>query len=61
MEDRSRKSDEWRAELRIKRQPAGKLLIEVVDGGGRRLVFSSWASFYDYLSRRFPEFHGYLR
>jgi len=34
---------------------------EVVDGGGKRLVFSSWASLYDYLSRRFPEHHSYLR
>jgi len=61
MEDRDRKTDEWQAELQVRRQAAGGLLIEVVDGGGKRLVFSSWASLYDYLSRRFPEHHSYLR
>ncbi len=61
MKDGSRKTDEWQAELRVKRQTAGKLLIEVVDDGGKRLVFSSWASLYDYLSRRFPVYRGYLR
>ena len=61
MADRGRKTDEWQAELRVKRQPTGKLLIEVADGSGKRLIFSSWASLYDYLSRRFPEYHGYLR
>jgi len=61
MEDLGRKTNEWQAELRVKRQPAGELLIEVIDGSGKRLIFSSWASLYDYLSRRFPEYRGYLR
>ena len=55
------KSSEWQLALTIKKQNGDKLLIEIDEGQGRRLVFTSWASLYHYLTQRFPEHRGFLR
>jgi len=61
MERGESKRCEWRLALIIKKEDADKLVIEIDEGEGRRLIFSSWASLYHYLTQRFPEHHGFLR
>jgi len=61
MEGRNGERSEWRLSITVKKQDADKLVIEIDDGGGRRLVFSSWASLYHYLTQRFPEHRSFLR
>ncbi len=61
MEGRNGKRSEWRLALTVKKQDADKLLIEIDEGQGKRLVFTSWASLYHYLTQRFPEHRGFLR
>ncbi|WP_457637862.1 hypothetical protein [Oceanithermus sp.] len=60
MEGRNGKRSEWRLSLAVRKEETDKLTIEMHDGQ-KRLVFSSWASLYHYLSQRFPEHRGFLR
>ncbi|WP_457630080.1 hypothetical protein [Oceanithermus sp.] len=61
MERRNGERSEWQLALTVKKQDADKLVIEVNEGRGKKLVFDSWASLYHYLSQRFPEHRGFLR
>ena len=61
MERGNVKHSEWKLALTIKKQGIDSLLIEIDEGQGRRLVFTTWASLYHYLTQRFPEHRGFLR
>jgi len=61
MERSNGKHSEWQLTLTVKKDDSNKLLIEIDEGHGNRLLFKSWASLYHYLTQRFPEHYGFLR